>query len=139
MLVGSGAWVIEAFVDQADLPHVRLGDSATVYLAGRFSPVSATVMEIDGARTQVLPDPMLDAAHGGSIRVSTVNNRQEVQHALYRVRLALDERSAPLRRTEPVRVVISGASYSIASEWLRDLAGVLIRERVGFRRPIMLN
>lgn len=127
VLVGDQPWVVEAFVYQEDLQHVRLGDKATVYLARQFSPVSATVVEIDSARTQVLPDPMLDAAHGGSIRVSTVNQRPEVQRAIYRVRMALDE-ALPLRRIETAHAVIAGESYSLASEWLRELAGVLIRE-----------
>ncbi|HWL28344.1 MAG TPA: HlyD family efflux transporter periplasmic adaptor subunit, partial [Burkholderiaceae bacterium] len=127
VLLGDEPWVVEAFVSQESVQHVGVGDKAKVYLARQFEPVPATVVGIDSARTQVLPDPMLDAAHGGSIRVSTVNDRQEVQHAVYRVRMALDH-PLPLRRIETAHVVISGARYAIAAEWMRDLAGVLIRE-----------
>lgn len=127
VLVGDGLWVVEVFVDQQDLRHIRVGDEARVYLATQFSPLAATVVEIDSTRTKVLPDPMLDVAHGGSISVSTVNNRQEVQHAVYRVRMALAQ-PEPLRRTELVHAAITGDRYAIASEWVRDLAGVFIRE-----------
>lgn len=127
VLVGDQPWVAEAFVYQEDLQHVRLGDKAKIYLARQFKPVSATVVDIDSARTQILPDPMLDAAHGGSIRVSTINKRPEVQRAIYRVRMALDE-ALPLRRIETAHAVIAGESYPLASEWVRELAGVLIRE-----------
>lgn len=127
ILVQSNNWIAEAFVDQNSLPYLRLGDKARVYVVESFAPLTATVIEIDTARTQTLPDPMLDAAHGGSIRVSTVNNKQEVQHALYRVRLAMDDapRSA---RAQPANIVISGASYSIAAGWMRSLSGAIIRE-----------
>jgi len=127
MLVGDQGWIVEAFVEQGSLPYLKVGDRARVYVAESFDPIEAAVIEIDPARTQTLPDPMLDAAHGGSIRVSTANNKHEVQHALYRVRLALqtEPRSA---HTQLAKVVITGDSYSLASKWLRSLGGAIIRE-----------
>ncbi|CAM5450308.1 HlyD family efflux transporter periplasmic adaptor subunit [Eoetvoesiella caeni] len=127
VLVDDGKWIAEAFVDPGGLRYLQRGDLARVHVADQFAPLKAVVIEIDTARTQTLPSPMLDAAHGGSIRVSTVNNRQEVQHALYRVRLELEERPESLS-SQLANVVISGQSYSIAAEWFRKLAGAIIRE-----------
>ncbi len=122
-----GAWIVEAFMDQGGLRYVELGDEAKVYVPGQFSPLRAVVAAIDAAGTQYLPDPMLDAAHGGKIRVSTVNNKHEVQHALYRVRLRLEEKPESLR-TQQASVVIAGKSHSIAAEWFYNLAGSVIKE-----------
>lgn len=127
VLVDDEKWVTEAFVDPGELRYLQRGDLARVYVPGQFAPLKAVVTEIDTARTQTLPSPMLDAAHGGSIRVSTVNNRQEVQHALYRVRLELQERPAS-SSSQLAKIVISGQSYSIAAEWFRHLAGAIVRE-----------
>ncbi|GGX32150.1 hypothetical protein GCM10007242_43760 [Pigmentiphaga litoralis] len=73
-----------------------------------------------------MPDDMLDATHGGPIRVST-NSKREVQHALYRVRLRLAE-PLPQARTALVDVVIHGQPYAIAADWLRTLGSAIIRE-----------
>jgi putative peptide zinc metalloprotease protein len=126
-LVDTQSWIVDAYVSQSDVRYLRPGDSAKVYLASRSSPVAAAVIGIDSARTLTLPDSMLDAAHGGPIRASTINNRQEIQQALYRVRLRLAHPPASLR-TELARVVIYGRPHALAAEWLRNLASVAIRE-----------
>lgn len=127
MLVSGRTWYAEAFVDQDGLQHVRIGDPARVYVPDSFEPLLARVVEIDSARTVTLPNPMLDAAHGGSIRVSTANDKHEVEHALYRVRMRLE--SAPRsQRSESAKIVIEGGRYSLGAHWLRALAGVIIRQ-----------
>ena len=126
VLVDTSTWVADAFVDQEALRHLAVNDSASVYVFGILAPIPATVIAIDWTRTLALPDDMLDATHGGPIRVST-NGKREVQHALYRVRLRLDA-PVPHPRTSLVNVVIRGQPYAIAADWLRTLGSAFIRE-----------
>lgn len=121
------AWIAEAYTQQESLSRLQVGDTARVYTSDSSAPLAARVIGIDSTRTQKLPDPMLDAAHGGSIRVSTVNQSQEVQHALYRVTLALDQ-APDQARSQLVKVVIQGEPHSIAGHWLRYLGALAIRE-----------
>ena len=121
------SWIVDAFVDQAGLRHLGPGDRAQVYIVDSFEPLAAAVVFIDATRTLVLPDPMLDAAHGGEIRVSTGKGRTEVQQSLYRVRLRLAG-PPPSARTQLARVVIRGEPHSLLGEWLRWMTSVVIRE-----------
>ena len=127
MLVDTADWVVDAFVDQAGLPHLALGNAAKVYLAASTAPFHATVVAIDATRTVSLPDPMLDAAHGGAIRVSTARGRAEVQQALYRVRLRLDA-PPPQARTQPAHVVIRGVPHALAGNCQRWISALAVRE-----------
>ncbi|WP_341668522.1 HlyD family efflux transporter periplasmic adaptor subunit [Alcaligenes sp. SDU_A2] len=121
------AWIAEAYTRQENLSRLQVGDTARVYTSSHSAPLAARVLSIDSTRTHTLPDPMLDAAHGGSIRVSTINQSQEVQQALYRVTLALDTPPAQAR-SQLVQVVIQGEPHSIAGHWLRYLGALAIRE-----------
>ncbi|WP_394063517.1 site-2 protease family protein [Alcaligenes sp. WGS1538] len=121
------AWIAEAYTRQESLSRLQVGAAARVYTSTSSAPIAARILSIDSTRTQKLPDPMLDAAHGGSIRVSTVNQNQEVQHALYRVTLALEEPPGQAR-SQLVNVVIQGEPHSIAGHWLRYLGALAIRE-----------
>jgi putative peptide zinc metalloprotease protein len=127
MLIDPASWIVDAFVDQRSLHHVRLGDRAQVYLTQRSAPLGAQVLAVDSGRTLTLPDPMLDAAHGGRIRVATVKGRAEVQQALYRVRLRLDQ-PPPSAQTQLAQVVIQGAAHSLLGEAVRWAGGVVVRE-----------
>ena len=127
ILVDPASWIVDAFVDQRSLHHLGVGDRARVYLTQHSAPLGAAVLAVDSARTLALPDPMLDAAHGGRIRVATVKGRAEVQQALYRVRLRLDQ-PPPSPQTQLAQVVIHGAAHSLLGEWARWASAVLVRE-----------
>jgi putative peptide zinc metalloprotease protein len=127
MLVDPSAWIVDAYVDQESLRHLKPGNAARIYVTDRFAPLAATVLAVDSARTVALPDPMLDAAHGGPIRVSTANGRPEVHQSLYRVRLRLAQ-PPPSPRTQLARAAIDSAPHALGIEWLRTAASVLIRE-----------
>lgn len=120
-------WVVDAFVEQGSLRYLRLGDRAKVYVVDSFTPLPARVMAIDSARTLVLPNTMLDAAHGGPITVTKSNGRDEVRQSLYRVRLRLEE--APVsHRMQLARVVIRGEPHSLGADWMRGIFSSVIRE-----------
>lgn len=127
ILTQPNAWIAEAYTRQENLWRLQIGDLAKVYVRHQSTPLHARLINIDSTRSLVLPDPMLDAAHGGQIRVSTVNQQQEIQHALYRVQLEL--LTPPKQaRSQLADVVMYGEKHSIAGNWLRYLAALLIRE-----------
>ena len=127
ILFAPDQWIVEAFVDQRGRQYLKPGDSARVYPTGSLVPIKAQVIGIDSARTLRLPDPMLDAAHGGTILVSTVGGRAEVQRSLYRVRLRLEE-PPPSPRTQLASAVIRAAPHMLTAGWLQGLASLLVRE-----------
>lgn len=123
----SDVWVAEVFVTPQQLAYLKVGDRAKVWLVHSPAPLEGSVLAIDRVRTQYLPDPMLNAEHGGSIAVSRVGDKSEVQHALYRVSLRLKQQPA-VQATQLAKVVILGEPYSLGAQWARSLAGVLLRE-----------
>lgn len=127
LLTAPNNWIAEAYATQEDLWRLQRGDHAKVYVTQQANPIPAQVLSIDSTRSLTLPDPMLDAAHGGQIRVSTVDNKQEVQQALYRVQLQLLSPPAQAR-SQTASVLLYGEKHSIAGNWLRYLGALLIRE-----------
>ncbi|MGS5088620.1 HlyD family efflux transporter periplasmic adaptor subunit [Hydrogenophaga sp. A37] len=134
ILVDRKAWVIEAYIAEADLDRVVVGQAVRARLLS--DPMAWTgghIEAIDVSRTLALPSPMLDASNGGPIATVTEAARegkersQVVRDALFRVRIALDE-PLPTNQVSTVRVSIEGKTESIASSALRKMASVFIRE-----------
>jgi len=129
VVIDPAAWIAEAFVEERDLDRIRIGNRARFFPRGdELAPISATVEEIDAARTVSLPTPALAANYGGPIPVvSTESERLPPKAALYRVRLKLDR---PPRRTSATigSAVIDGEARSLLWEAMRYTAAVLIRE-----------
>ncbi len=68
VLIDPRHWVVEAFVDEADITRVRLGQSARIYRGGLGqTALTGQVVAIDSHRTQVLPHALLDAQAGGPV------------------------------------------------------------------------
>lgn len=134
VLVDRRQWVVDAFIAEADLGRLRVGQSVRVSLVSRpLSWTSGRVERIDVSRTQALPTPMLDASHGGPIATVTDTARdgqertQVARDALFRVQVALDK-PLPTQQVATVRVSIDGTAESIAAGLLRRVASVFIRE-----------
>jgi putative peptide zinc metalloprotease protein len=92
----------EAFLDEADLDRVKVGDTATFRAeADSRIAVEMRVAEIARASTRTLPDPYLASIHGGPITVRTPKQNELVpDRTLYRLTLA-PQGEAPL----PTRVL----------------------------------
>lgn len=134
MLVDSRQWVIDAYVAEADMQRVAVGQSVRVSLTSDpLALSSGRVQSVDVSRTQVLPTPLLDAANGGPFVTVTETTRegqdrnQVLRDALFRVRIVLDE-ALPTDRIAIVRVGIDGSAESLAAGLLRRVASVFIRE-----------
>lgn len=134
VLVDQRPWVIDAFIPEADLDRLQVGQPVRAGLT--TDPLSWTdgrIEAIDVSRTLVLPTPMLDALNGGPIATVPDAPRegqgrgQVVRDALFRVRIALDQ-PLPTQQVATVRVAIEGTSESIATGLLRRVVSVFIRE-----------
>ena len=134
VLVDPSRWVVDTFIAESDIGRIRVGQTARVHL-GRHSSViqNARVIEVDTARSQVLPHPMLDAHTGGPIVTLSAapgdgqQGTRLPQDALYRVRIQLD--SAPaLRQMVVSRVVIQGEGRAYLAEVFDRIAAVFVRE-----------
>jgi putative peptide zinc metalloprotease protein len=134
MLHAPDAWVVDALVAQEAIGRFEVGAPARFQRRGRWeTPVTATVVAIDGTRAQTLPHPMLATEHGG--RVPTLrqpDGRFVPRDALYRVRLRLD---APPADTDRAAVAsgtasIDAAPRSLLGDGLREIAAVIVRERL---------
>ena len=120
-------WVIEAYVDEADVERLQAGAAARFMVHGQVLAVPARVLEIDNTRAMRLAHPMLDTRFGGPILTQAGDKASLPVKALYRVRLTLEDSLSPAREVRGV-VVIDGVRRSLMLGWLRDLAALLIRE-----------
>ncbi len=124
------AWEVETYLTDAEIERIAPGDS------GRFLPETPglpartlKVHSIDRDATRALPDPMLATGHGGEILVRERNGQLIPERAVYRVVLVVDGAVDPVpTRVLRGAVVIYGKPKSLAGDFLRSGAALLIRE-----------
>ena len=126
---------VEAYVDEADLDRITVGDAATfVAEADTRIAFPLRLTEIARASTTVLPDPALASTMGGpiAVRPQKQNEKQNElvpDRTLYRVRLALAEgHPAPVTRILRGQVILRGEAVSLARRLWRFALAVVIRE-----------
>jgi putative peptide zinc metalloprotease protein len=134
ILVDRKAWVIDAFIAEADLARVTVGQEVRArLLSDPMAWTGGRIQSIDVSRTLVLPSPMLDATNGGPIATVPEQGRegkdagQVVRDALFRVRIELDQ-PLPTQQVSTVRVSIEGRAESIATSVFRQVVSIFIRE-----------
>ena len=133
VIIDPSRWMVEAYVGEADIARVRVGDPARIYLGLRsLKALTGRVQEVDTTRTSALPHSMLDANAGGPIatlRHSAEERRPEraPRDAIYRVKITLDE-SPTSQQMMLSEVVISGEGHAWLATILSKMAAVFIRE-----------
>lgn len=133
IVVDPARWLMEAYVEEADIGRVRVGDHAHIYFrSSSLLAISGRVQEVDTVRTTALPNSILDANAGGPIatlRVSGDDRKSEriPRDTIYRVRITLDERPQGLQMMLS-RVVISGEPYAWLPAVFSRVAALAIRE-----------
>ena len=127
-------WVVEAFIDEADIGRVRAGQSARVHTGAHgTATLHGKVVEVDTNRTAVLPHAMLDAHAGGPVATLTpaaAERRGEAlapRDSLYRVKIALDSAPSTVRMSLG-RVVIGADGQAWLPMVAKRAAAVLVRE-----------
>jgi putative peptide zinc metalloprotease protein len=130
-VVDPAAMTVEAYVDEADLDRIRIGDSASFFAeADTRIEFSLRLTEIAGASTKLLPDPALASTMGGPIAVRAQKQNELVpDRTLYRVRLALaGDAAPPVTRVLRGEVILRGEAVSLAGRIWRAALAVFIRE-----------
>lgn len=129
VLIDPKAWEVETYLGDAEVERIAVGDS------GRFVPEtpglptrSLKVVRIDRDATRALPDAMLAVGHGGEILVRERNGQLIPERAVYRVVLAVQDADAPPGRVLRGSVTIHGEPKSLAGDFIRSAAALLIRE-----------
>ena len=129
VLIDPKAWGVETYLGDAEVERIAVGDS------GRFVPEtpglptrSLKVVRIDRDATRALPDAMLAVGHGGEILVRERNGQLIPERAVYRVVLAVQDADAPPGRVLRGSVTIHGEPKSLAGDFIRSAAALLIRE-----------
>lgn len=129
VVVGNGPWIVEAFVDQRGVQRIRDGAGVWFYpVADARTRVKGKIVAIDSTRLAALPHAMLAAPNGGQIAVLDGGGGLQPRETLYRVRIAVPERPLGNDVVSLGRVNIEGEARSIAADWFRNVAAVLIRE-----------
>lgn len=132
MLVDPTSWTIEAYVSEADVARVHVGDVVRAFMGPHsLTAYSGRVVEVDTARTTLLPHSMLDAKAGGPFATLAPNaedRRERVpKDAIYRVRIALEE--VPKSQSMMLaRVSISADSQAWFPTVFSRMAAVVVRE-----------
>jgi putative peptide zinc metalloprotease protein len=126
---------VEAYVDEADLDRITVGDAASfVAEADTRIEFPLRLTEIARASTTVLSDPSLASTMGGpiAVRAQKQNEKQNElvpDRTLYRVRLALAEgHPAPVTRILRGQVILRGEAISLARRLWRLALAAVIRE-----------
>jgi putative peptide zinc metalloprotease protein len=129
-LVRPGPWIVEAYLDEDALRHVKQGDSARFFVEGE--PVDAiplTVTAIDKDATRVLPNGFLATASGGSVLARQQDNALVPERAVYGVTLQADEEPAALKgHSWRGHVVIRGSWEPPAFSLVRSAVTLIWRE-----------
>lgn len=124
----SGAWMVDAYVEERDIDRIAVGASAHFFPEGQLRGLVATVLEIAPTRNLQLDHALLDARYGGQLVTREVNGQGAVpERALYRVRLQLDQAPDEPWETRG-RVAIEGERKSLLWQGVRSVIAVLIRE-----------
>lgn len=126
-------WLVEALVDQEAIGRFAVGAPARFHARGQWrAPLPGEVVAIDRSRAQRLPHPMLAAAHGGRLEADAqADGSLAPRGAFYRVRIRLDPvavAAASFDRQQAGSVSIAGERRSLAADWVRRGAALLLRE-----------
>jgi putative peptide zinc metalloprotease protein len=121
---------VEAYVDEADLARIAVGDAATFFAeADSRIAVPLRVREIARASSRLLPDPALASVYGGPITVRAQKpNELAPDRTLYRVTLAPTIEVVPQSRVLRGRVTLRGRAESIAARAWRAFDAIVVRE-----------
>ncbi|WNJ91576.1 HlyD family efflux transporter periplasmic adaptor subunit [Bosea sp. 685] len=121
---------VDAYVDEADLDRIAIGDSATFFAeADTRLEYRLRIVEIARASTRMLPDPYLASTMGGPIPVRAQKQNELVpDRTIYRVKLAIVGQEPPVTRVLRGDVILRGEALSIAARIWRSFLAIAIRE-----------
>ena len=129
-LIDESAWLVEAWVDEQAVRHLRAGAKGRFYPANRIdAPIKVRVVEVDTVRASALPHVGMSSEYGGPIPATTTpdGKTQVPREGLYLVRLQLDNPPEQIRWSRG-RITVDGERYSALWQAISYAGSVLIRE-----------
>ena len=130
-VVADGAIKIDAYVVNADMPRIQLGDAASFMPEDwRLSAVNCQVASLDRVALPHLDHAFLGSPHGGSLPASVDAQGMTVPlHAVFRVRLdRCDQAATPGLQEKPGVVAIGSTGRSLVGGWFRKAVDLWNRE-----------
>lgn len=129
-LVAHGGLRVETYLAEADIHRLSVGNAGMFYPeAGSPAALKLIVENIDTDATHELTDGMLASTRGGAVPVREHARTLVPEHALYRVVLSVQDKTAdhhlPVLRGQ---VVIHGEAQSWLAGYLRAVLAVVWRE-----------
>jgi putative peptide zinc metalloprotease protein len=130
VLVSDSTHEVSGYLDEDAMRRVALGDSARFYLDGLAGPaLRLTVIGIDRDATRMLPSAIWAAQQGGSVPAREKQGQWYPEHAVYRVKFAVDEPAGELAgRAWRGQVVVAGSWEAPGTRFARALAALVWRE-----------
>jgi putative peptide zinc metalloprotease protein len=133
-VVDPAGMTVEAYVDEADLDRIAVGDAATFFAeADSRIEFPLRLVEIARASTRQLSDSALASTLGGPIGVRPKQSEKQSElvpdRTIYRLRLAIAEgAAAPVSRVLRGEVILRGEAISFVRRIWRAALAVVIRE-----------
>ncbi|MEN0106490.1 MAG: HlyD family efflux transporter periplasmic adaptor subunit [Pseudomonas sp.] len=127
MLIDPSSWQVDAYVEQAEVHRLTVGNAVRFYPAGQTAAIDGTVLSIDKSRTNQLSHPLLASRFGGPVGVAEHNEALVPTASLFRVVVQLQAAPPSLHETLG-QVQIDGEKRSVLAEGATHMAAVLLRE-----------
>lgn len=131
LLIDPQVWIIEAYVDEADLGRLETGTAASFYSENGDVVRDARLTAVDHHSTRELAAPVLASTHGGAIPVRPDSEGRLIpETSLYRVLLAVNEGGSvpPADGLRRGTVVLDAKAESFILRLWRKAVSVIIRE-----------
>ena len=124
-------WRVEAYLGEADVARVAVGDRGRFYAeASGAATLALTVVGVDRDATRVLAEGLLASSRGGPLATREGRHREIVPDgAVYRVSLDVTERYAPTHaQALRGRVVLLGRPEAWGARLAEYVSAVVVRE-----------
>ena len=129
-IVEPSGTIVDAYVDEADLERIVVGDNATfIAEADSRIDIPLRVTAVARASTRMLTEPYLASVNGGPITVRTPKQNELVpDRTIYQVKLTPRSPQGRPERVLRGHVMLRGEAVSLAVRAWRAVLAVLIRE-----------
>ena len=127
VLVDPRSWQVDAYIEQAQVHRLQVGDAVRFYPDGQPSAVRGHVLNIGSTRANQLNHRMLASRFGGPVPTASHGDALAPTDALFQVLIQLDTPPPSLHETRG-HVKIEGQRRSLLAEGATHVAAVLMRE-----------
>lgn len=128
-LIDPSTQIVEAYVEEEDLPRVHPGADATFFPENNEETVALTVASVSPAAVAELDAPEIASINGGGVAVRKSEAGKLVPDmAVYKVRLLPKQAMTTIVRKQRGAVEIKGDDVALLSRIYRRVAAIIIRE-----------